>query len=534
MHIHHIQDQDIFSPLPTPEDMTAWDAAAVRDFRIPEFTLMENAGREAFHVIQTIAGQRRSVLTFTGGGNNGGDGAAVSRLLHDAGHKVLVCHTRPPDTMRGAAGEHARLARQCGVAFTPVLFEHGNLIVPEEWRDVATAPDIVIDALLGTGFRGHLQERELQLVRHMNMLRRRSSLIALDIPSGLDARTGIPQPEAVHALHTITFEAAKTGIILPHAAPFVGKLHERPIGIPAMARLLHPAQFLRILPQPGVLRHISPGMHKGNAGHVLVIGGSETFTGAPLLAALGALRCGAGLVTLAYPGGLASRIAGIWPEVMHLPLGGENNWQKNLTPVLLQCLCEQKFSVLVVGPGMGRGSDAAAIIELLLASPERPPLILDADGLFPLSARGNAPSPLLSLLKNTDCITPHPGEAARILGIDTDQVQEDRFKALGNMTEQCAAVVVLKGAGALVGQRGAPTAVAPFAAPALAVGGSGDILAGACAALRASGYLPLHAACLGVYVHGRAGEMLTARYPARGNLAREIADVMPDAMAELG
>lgn len=529
--------------LPTPEEMRAWDRAASVNFGLREELLMENASREALHVLRAelaglagatgpscappppaasfpLAGLR--VLLFMGGGNNGGDAAALARHLHDAGAEALVLHTRPLGEYRGATGYHTRLARRCGVPFRPVgAWPRG--LADTRWL----TPHVVVDGLLGTGFTGALRQREATLVAAINELSGRAFVLALDIPSGLDALAGRPCPDAVRAHATVTFEAAKPGLVLPEAVSHTGRLHVRPIGIPRAARAQRPASYrmlddtcLSALPAP------TPGMHKGIAGHVLVVGGSEGLTGAPLLAALGALRGGAGLVSVACPGGLAAEVKAATPDVMTLPLGQRRTWDPAALPGLLAFAA--RCHALVVGPGMGRSPEAAALLAALLALPDRPPAVIDADGLFPL-AEGLVS---LDLVRKTDIVTPHPGEMARLAGLATADVQRDRAATARAFAARCAGVLVLKGAGSLVTRRDLPLTIIPLAVPTLAVAGSGDVLSGLAGTLLAQGAPPEAAACLAAYLHAKAGQLLLHDYPARGNTPREIADAIPRARKE--
>lgn len=532
--------QNLGRPLPTPKEMAAWDASSVADFYIPETMLMENASREAFHVLNNLLEPERRILILIGGGNNGGDGACLARHLHDAGHNVLVCCAKPPETMSTTAQEHLRIARKTGTPFAPLSFSEGLLSAPPEFQRIARAPHVVVDALLGTGFSGVLREKEREIIRFINQMSETATIIALDVPSGLDGLTGRPRPEAVRAAHTITFEAAKTGLAFPSAREYCGRLHIRRIGVPSVVREQIPPSFRLLEPFPTAWPNAKTEMHKGDAGKVLVVGGSKGLTGAPALAALGALRAGAGLVSIACPGALEPLIRNGFPEIMTEHLGDAAAWSAALLPECAKILCElPRASAVVLGPGLGRTIEAMEFATALLEEKNRPPLVLDADGLFPLAAIKNGAdpvlSPLLTLLREEDCITPHPGEAARILGATTQDVQADRAEALRALVDATAATVVLKGAGTLVGRRGAPIFIAPFATPSLAVGGSGDVLSGVIAAFATKVRVSpssaagdaFRAACLGVYLHGKAGEQLDKTHPNRGALARDIANELP-------
>jgi NAD(P)H-hydrate epimerase len=340
----------------------------------------------------------------------------------------------------------------------------------------------------------------------------------------------------VRAKHTLTFEAAKIGLALPCAAEYTGRVHVVPIGIPLAVKKLHPPSFCLLSPGKSAWPPPKPTMHKGEAGRVLIFGGSRGLTGAPHLAALGALRAGAGLVTAAAPGLLEPQIKNALPEITTLPLGGKDSWTNAALPDCIKAVCEMPHpSALVLGPGMGRKDAAAEIIAALIREKQRPPLVLDADGLFPLAMEDGRPSPLLARLREDDCITPHPGEAARILGTTSEDVQSARLAGLRALTGMTKAIVVLKGAGTLIGRRRGTVFLSSCDSPSLAVGGSGDVLSGVVAAFMSNirAKLPvtpedaIRAVCLGVYVHGKAGEMLDADFPARGALAREIADMLP-------
>ncbi len=524
-------------PLPTPEEMSRWDHAAI-ERGIPEFTLMENASREALHVLLKLVGnvEKRRILLFMGGGNNGGDAACLARHLHDAGAETLVLHTRPLKAYKGTTGRHLRLARACGVSFAPASAwpEHFRSTPwhPAFTKTVSPGPDIVVDGLLGTGFSGSLRPKELSLVRTINGLASRALILSIDIPSGLSGLTGRPCPEAVRATATVTFEAAKPGLVLPEAAAFTGTLHIRPIGMPRIVREMLPPSFVLIGRELGK-RIPSPSFdwHKGTAGSVLVLGGSEGLVGAPHLAARAALRSGAGLVSIAAPKALCRAIKADCPDIMTRSLGtGEKPYWtpallEDLKPLLATC------NAVVLGPGLGRSPETAAFVHAFLAL-ERPRTIVDADALHALAVMPEA----LRCLRPDDMLTPHPGEAATLLGTTAAEIQTDRFAALSRLKELAPSVWLLKGAGTLAGTRGRPDAISPFAVPNLATGGSGDVLAGCLGALLAmlrNDPDTMSIACLGVLVHAEAGMQLAARFPARGNTASEIADALPEALGAL-
>ena len=538
---------DLFPPLPLPEEMRQWDAGAMA-LGLPEELLMENAARAALDVLQhyqpKLAGLR--IWLLMGSGNNGGDAACLARHLLDAGAEVLVLHTRPLSACKGACGKHVRIARAAGVAFErcrPSVFRRAGL------------PHIIVDGLLGTGFSGMLRPDALELVRTVNALPNGPFVLALDIPSGLDGHSGLAMPEAIRASATVSFAAAKPGLVLPHAQPWTGTLHVRAIGIPLAVQSKAPCSFYALDGRSlSPLAQILPDRFKNSYGHVLVLGGAPGLGGAAHLAARAALRAGAGLVTAAAPGAGIADIKNGWPEIMTMPLGEtERQWPATLPAALVELV--DRCAALVVGPGMGRGSDAAAFVAALLRLPHRPPTVFDADALVLLAGRPD----LLGLVGANDVLTPHPGEAAALLGCTVAEIQADRQTSLARLCALCRGVVVLKGAASLVGQAQAPTLLCPYDVPQLAVGGSGDVLAGCTAgllarmlpAMRMQGKTagprnttteqnsntaeiiqPAHMlAGQAVALHALAGKSLAKQWPLRGNTPSAVADALPHTLS---
>lgn len=542
---------DLLSPLPLPEEMRQWDAEA-EGLGLSTAMLMENAGRVACDVLLRHCPdvEDAAVWLLMGSGNNGGDAACIARLLADRGARALLFHARPLDAVSGASALHLSLARANGVRVAPLSelpvamaaclggLMGGERNATAEAAAESGPPRIIVDGLLGTGFSGTLRPDAHAAIERVNSLSRRIPgcfVLAVDIPSGLDAASGLPSPVAVRAHATVALAAAKPGLVLPEARPWVGALHVGDIGIPAAVRTRRPVRHylldghaLRHLPAP------APEAYKNSFGHVLVLGGAPGFSGAGHLAAAAALRAGAGLVSAAAPGSSLPAVKNDWPEIMTLALGdpGAVSWPATLPESLRELL--RRCTALAVGPGMGRGEDAAAFLAALLELPDRPPAVIDADAIILLS-RNRA---LLSRLTSADILTPHPGEAAALLATDTRQIQAQRPAALARLCEMTPAAVVLKGAGTLAGQSGQPVFIAPYAIPALAAGGSGDVLAGCIAALLAqtgakrTDALPV--AATGVALHVLAGRICARNFPLRGARASELADALPHARATSG
>ncbi|MBO4300149.1 MAG: NAD(P)H-hydrate dehydratase [Desulfovibrio sp.] len=524
----------LFVPLPSPEEMHLWDAEAM-SLGLPQELLMENAARAAFAVLKDyfpqLSGKR--VVLIMGSGNNGGDAACLARLLLDVEAKPLVLHTKPLAGCKGTCGKHVRLARACGVPFRRCPSKpDGSLAIP----DNIPTPDILVDGLLGTGFRGALKPQTLALVRAINVLPT-PFVLALDIPSGLDGISGKPLPEAVRATATVSFQAAKPGLLQPEAAMWTGRVHVRDIGIPTKTRQEAPCSFFladgRCLSPFAVAR---PGVFKNSYGHVFIIGGAAGLGGAAHLAARTALRAGCGLVTAAAPAPCLPDIKNGCAEIMTLALTPmpQSQWPETLPDNLTAMIA--RGASLVVGPGMGRGEDATEFLASLLDMPERPPTVFDADALA-LLARQPA---LFARVSERDILTPHPGEAALLLGCTARDIQADRLHALHALCSISHGVVVLKGSGTLVGQDRAPVLLCPYDVPQLSVGGSGDVLAGCLGGLLArvaktetapTGASPsLTVAGQAVALHALAGKILAEKWPLRGNMAASVADALPRAL----
>lgn len=504
--------------LPTPEEMSRWDRLTIDEFGLSGKILMENASRAALYALKKEFGPVRgsSVMVFAGPGNNGGDAFALARHLVNLGAKVLVLHAKHLAQYTHDSAYHLKLAMDMGIACS---------YLPEYEMDHVPRIDIVVDGLLGTGFAGPLRAGLQSWIKAINKLGARSFVLSLDIPSGLNGTTGEPMPLAVKADLTVSFEEAKLGLFLPPAKGHVGKLVTAKIGIPRHIKEQHPVSHIALeqnladlLPEP------DSTMHKGAAGHLLVLGGSPGLTGAPMLAARGAFRTGAGLVSIGGPKALCLAYSP-FPEVMTLGLGDADQWSAECFDSLLPHL--PRFSAVVLGPGLGRSDGAMAFLERYLDQPHARTLY-DADALFLLARRPE----LLAKLGPEAVLTPHPGEMANFFGVTAGAINLARARYAREFSFGHRVNLVLKGAATIVAGHEDPISISPFCAPNLAIAGSGDVLAGLIGSLMAQGHPPLTAARIGVYWHGYAGTLLAKDFPYRGNTPLEIADHLPTALKE--
>lgn len=469
----------------------AMDRHAIEHLGIPGYTLMTRAGEAALGLLVESWPRARRLLVACGGGNNGGDGYVLARLARDAGHEVLVAALAEPARLTGdAARAHADFVAGGGQA---VGFD------PAATGDA----DVIVDALFGTGLGRPVEGSYRDCIEALNASQR--PILALDLPSGLHADTGAVMGVAVRATRTLTFVGLKTGLYLGAGPDCVGSVDFAGLGLPAEVASGSTAVLERITANDVALAlpRRRRGAHKGEHGRVLLIGGAPGMPGAVRLAAEAALRAGAGLVTVATHGSHAAAIAGGRPEIICHGVDAA----VEARPLMAAA------DVIAIGPGLGQSDWSRGLLEAALAAGK--PLIVDADALNLL-----ARSPWRS---DHWVLTPHPGEAARLLGSDASAVQGDRLAAARSLVERFGGTAVLKGAATLVATAGQPVRVCDRGNPGMASAGMGDVLTGAIAGIAAQCRdLPL-AARVGVYVHALAGD-LAARRGERGLMAGDLID----------
>jgi len=465
-----------------------FDRRTIQDLNIPGIDLMSRAGSVVFNCIRTQWPETRSIAVFCGSGNNAGDGYIIARLALEAGLNVIVYSL-------------ANLEKITGDAL--IAYQHYSqakgVVIPFQGRPLNEGIDVVVDALLGTGLDRPvtgLYELAINVINESPV-----HVIAVDNPSGLNANTGTVMNCAIKADTTVTFIALKQGLFTGKAADYCGEIVYSSLGVPESV-------FEGVLPT--AIRVVKSSLlrrercsHKGHYGHVLIIGGDHGYSGAARLAGEAALRVGAGLVSI------ATRLehAGVMninrPELMCHGVASA----KQLLPLL------EKASVVVIGPGLGQSTWAMELFSQTLMA--KKPLIIDADGLN-----------LLAQFPQTNpdwILTPHPGEAARLLSPSTADIQEDRFAAAVALQAKYQGIAVLKGAGTLICS-GEEIAVSTSGNPGMASGGMGDVLSGVIGGLVAQGLSLKNAAQQGVYGHGKAADLAVELLGERGLLA---SDLMP-------
>ena len=490
--------------------------------------LMENAGQavadEAARILEDI--RQQQILILIGPGKNGGDGLIAARHLHDAGAKVFLYFfgQRPGRDPTLKPIRERRIKR--------IQAEKDDNL--DELTKLLASVDTVIDALFGTGTTRPFSGLVLMIVdrvRRAKIKRPDIKIIALDVPSGLDADTGEADPGCLYVDNTITLAFPKPGLFKFPGAERVGEISVVDIGLPGFVEEKAGPDYLADEWAKSVLPERSPQANKGNFGKVLVLAGSINYIGAPYLACNGAMRVGAGLVTLAATGRLQAILANKLTEVIYLPLPESRPWL--IAPEAIRLLFRQfdQYNVLLMGCGMGRNEAVVKVIRSVLlthpkakkAKPNLPSLVLDADGLNALAGVPN----WWDLMPEDAILTPHPGEMARLTGMTVDEVQINRLELAKRMASEWHKTIVLKGAHTVIAAPDGRSQISHVANAGLASAGTGDVLAGAIAGLLAQGLNLFDAAAAGVYIHGMAGEVVKERMGDAGMVASDLLPELP-------
>ena len=490
--------------LVTAEEMRELDRRTIES-GIPGAELMLTAGEGLADSIRTLAGNHQlvdsPVLFIAGSGNNGGDAFVAAYLLHEDGWPVECWLAAPESKIKGDALIHLKKMKKAGVPFEV-------LDTSEHWTFVSNSgidAEIVVDGLLGSGFSGELRGVMIDAVEFVDAQADRALVVAIDMPSAM----------AIRADLTVTMGLPKIGSVEAGNVDWVGNMDVVDIGIPpefidevrgdSELEFIHPSDLAQLFPRR------PRDSHKGAFGHMLCIGGTKGFSGAVTMSIHAALRSGSGLVSAFVPEAIHAQVAPAVPEAM-----------------VHSSMPDFAWTSIMVGPGMGRSATTREqVLQLLETSAV--PVILDADGISVLGdhidAISNAVCPVI--------LTPHPGEFASLFGLKVDDVQEDRFGMARMAADKLGATVVLKGAGTLVASRGIPIAVNMTGNPGMAAGGSGDVLAGLIAGLAAQGIPPFEAACAGVWLHGKAGDLAAADKSQASMTATDLIQKIPEAFRDI-
>lgn len=499
----------------TAEQSRAAEASAVSESGTTLEALMRAAGAALAQHAADVAGAGE-VAIVCGPGNNGGDGWAAATELHSAGRDVRVFTSRRPDDLKDEAREAASRAALAGVAWDFSEYP------PKD--DVLVGAALVIDALLGTGSELPLNEPMSAWCSAINSSG--APIVAADIPTGIDSDTGAADPHAVRADRTVAFANPKLGTVQFPGAEYAGEIVVADIGIgdrfsnsPGIPEVWSADEYASLLPSPRA------DAHKNLRGRVLVIAGSRSFPGAAILAVRGAMRMGAGYVTLALPQPMVpvAQAHLLAAPVVGLPTAGRS--LSSAAAAVVRSMAPD-YDALVLGPGLTVADGAAATARSLVGSVDQP-MVIDADGLNVFVDHVDAIHDRMA----PTVLTPHPGELARLLGVSAEEIQADRMASSARLASGARAVV-LKGAGTVTSAAGRQV-INTSGSVALATAGTGDVLAGMIGALLAQGLDPLEAGALGAYVHGRAGEAAASALTPLCVTSEDLPEFVPDAVGEL-
>ena len=504
--------------------MQSMDRRAQEEYGISGLTLMENAGRGcAEAIIAEFAGSRaRRAVILAGKGNNGGDGYVIARLLREWGWQTATFVLARREEIVGDARVNLDRLQDGGIVFCPDMEELAR------YQGALRDSSVIVDALLGTGLRSEVTGLYAEAIEMINASGK--PVVAVDIASGVDAGTGKILGCAVRADITVSFALAKLGHFLFPGGDCTGKLQVVDIGIPPMiADEAEGFEFLDAATVKPLIRRRDRCAHKGDFGHCLIVAGSTGKTGAAAMAANSAVRAGAGLVTLAIPASLNAILEQKTTEAMTLPLPDSNKGFLGGEAKTAALAALAGKDALAVGPGISWHPETAQFVRDLLAEASVP-VVVDADGLNALS---EDISVLLRERKVDFILTPHPGEMARLAGIETAAVEADRIGSAREFATRYNVYLVLKGARTIIAAPDGRVAINGSGNPGMASGGMGDVLTGVLVALLGQGMDPFFACRVGVFLHGFAADLTAADKGEIGMSATDVQERLPYAIKQL-
>ncbi|GGP14787.1 NAD(P)H-hydrate dehydratase [Oceanobacillus neutriphilus] len=496
----------------TAKEMYKIDRETIGTIGLDAKILMENAGREASREIEKRISKEDKVVILIGGGNNGGDGFVIARVLSEAGYPVKAIQVAPDEKITGDAAYHKEIYRQFGGRV-----EHYH----EAWADIVLKEaDVIIDAMLGIGVRGELRGDICTAARQVN--EQDAYVISIDIPSGLPAEEGLPVFQAIKADATIMIGAVKQSAVCQHTSSYYGEWIIADIGFPGSLfqahtkrRLWTTSSFQESFPKREV------NSHKGDHGRGLIIGGSQFMPGSVLMTTKAALRTGAGLLTTASVKGVISMIAGNIPEAMYIPTSEKNGYVTGIDNIDLS-----SFDAIAVGIGLGRREETGKeILPALLGF--KGPILVDADGLYHLKSYltdfGARQAPLI--------LTPHPGELAALMDMSVSDLLLEPFRCSSEFAKRYNCYLVLKGKHTIITDPEGNQTVESSGNPGLAKGGSGDVLTGMILAMimqSKSIFAGINNAC---FLHGKSADLLVQeKHSEQDLLAGDVIQGIPKAI----
>ncbi len=501
-----------------------------RESGVPVPTLMENAGlaiaQEAWLMLGELADRR--IVVLAGPGNNGSDGLVAARHLKDWGAEVTVVMLK----QRAEDDENLKALVERELPIIVVEDGGNGHNAPD---DALSGAELVVDALLGTGRARPIDgalARLLDRLREARSRRLPPRLLAVDLPTGLDADTGAVDPHCIAADQTVALGWSKVGLHALPGSQYAGRVEVVDIGIAPEHGASIQTELMTAAWARSALPQRPPGAHKGTFGSVLIVAGSPQYVGAAALSSTGALRVGPGIVTLACARSIYPMLASKLTETTFEPLDDKEGLLSAEEAYAVRRALARGYEALLVGPGLGQGGYVVAFMRALLpmiAPDDVRAMVIDADGLNNIAKVDR----WWQMLNVPAIITPHPGELSRLAGVEAAEIQRDRLAAARKCAAEWGLTVVLKGANTVVAAPDGRARLSPFANPGLASGGTGDVLAGAITGLIAQGLEPFEAASLGVYLHSLAAELVRRELGDAGMLAGDVAAALPRAIKEL-
>ena len=481
------------------KEMQLLDQYTMKKLGLPGIVLMENAGAAVVtEVMKDFPNRTTNIVVLAGGGNNGGDGFVIARRLIDFGYSVQLLLAVDEQNLKGDAKIHFEVYKERQLPVVKALSYDMN------------QADIIIDALLGTGVQGEVREPFFSLINKVNNAK--AFVYAVDVPSGVNANTGEVANIAVRANKTITFALPKKGFYLQQGPTFIGEIVVVDISVPtSLVQTLGldlPRLITHEFAKSAVPKRVSRG-HKGTFGHVLVMGGSKNYVGAPVYTAKAAFHSGAGLVTLAIPETIYPLVAVQCPESLMLPLPNE------MEAIDINY---SSYKTIAFGPGLGRKVDGVKLLRGLMTKLSNQPLVIDADGLY--FARE-----ILEEISQYDgdvILTPHPGEMAHLTGLTVEEVEKNRLLIAKQFSIQYGVYLVLKGHRSIITTPDGKQFINPFGNDALGKGGSGDVLTGFIASFLAQGASAMDTLIAASYYHATAAEQIGQEYSNYGATPLDI------------
>lgn len=506
----------------TAQEMRHIDQQTIEQIGIPGAVLMEHAGSTVVRAIHRHFPECRYIAIVVGKGNNGGDGLVVARQLAHAGQPIQIFLVSPPESFTGDALLNLQIAQNLNLPMTQVL----SADALQRLKSQITSADLIVDSIFGTGLSGGVHGFIGDVIGCINEVG--CPVVAIDLPSGLAADTGIAEGACIQATYTVTMGLPKRGNLIHPGAALTGQLEVADIGFPPS---IIDSQNIQInWTQPSDAARIIPARpthsHKGTYGRVFVAAASTGMTGAAALTSAGALRVGAGLVTLGAPKSLNSILEVKLTEVMTLPLPETREGSLALAAKshIIEAV-ERTQSVLAIGPGLSQHPETVALVHSLIRESDTP-TVIDADGINALSKSTD----ILSSLSPQTVLTPHPGEMARLIGGTVKALERDRIGIAQQFAGVHDVTLVLKGAPTVIARGNGEVWINSTGNPGMATGGMGDVLTGLIVGLMAQKVPAFDAAVLGVYLHGLAGDIVAESIGMHGLMAGDVLNNIPKAI----